>query len=135
MWQPPSYNYGQECSLVLTEQPSVLLLSHRPVLSGVSYHCSIEGVWHTGVVLDGELELFYGAGIQRARAGATPFGSPHRVIDLGSTDVSGQLLDELLADLAPRYRPADYSLLFHNCNTFSNELAQLLTGEGLPVRQ
>lgn len=41
--------------------------------------------------------------------------------------------DELLADIAPRYRPEDYSLLWHNCNHFSHEYAQLLTGEGLPV--
>jgi hypothetical protein len=44
------------------------------------------------------------------------------------------VLDELLSDLAPRFRPQDYNLLFHNCNTFSNQLVQLLTGESLPVR-
>lgn len=49
------------------------------------------------------------------------------------TEVTPDILEELLSDLAPRYRPQDYNLLFHNCNTFSNELVQLLTGESLPV--
>jgi hypothetical protein len=40
------------------------------------------------------------------------------------------MIHELLQDMAPRYRPQDYSLLWHNCNHFSNELAMLLTGEG-----
>lgn len=44
------------------------------------------------------------------------------------------MLEELLSDLVPRFRPQDYNLLWRNCNTFSNELVQLLTGEALPVR-
>jgi hypothetical protein len=47
--------------------------------------------------------------------------------------VTPDVLEELLSDLAPRFRPQDYNLLWHNCNTFSNELVQLLTGEALPV--
>lgn len=30
------------------------------------------------------------------------------------------------------YRPETYHLLDHNCNTFSNEVAQFLTGKGIP---
>lgn len=40
--------------------------------------------------------------------------------------------DELLADLSQRYRPEDYRLLSHNCNSFSDEFAQLLVGRGIP---
>jgi hypothetical protein len=43
------------------------------------------------------------------------------------------MLNELLSDISPRFRPQDYSLLTHNCNHFSNELVQLLTGESVPV--
>lgn len=50
-----------------------------------------------------------------------------------TTEVPKEMVDDLLADLRPRYLPEHYNLLFHNCNTFSNELCQLLTGEGLPV--
>lgn len=49
------------------------------------------------------------------------------------SEVTSDVLDDLLSDLAPRFRPQDYNILFHNCNTFSNELVQLLTGESLPV--
>lgn len=92
----------------------------------------IEGVWHTGVVLDGREEVFFGYGIQRTRAGTTMFGQPHHIIDVGTSEVDPAMLNELLADISPRFRPQDYSLLTHNCNHFSNELVQLLTGESVP---
>lgn len=40
--------------------------------------------------------------------------------------------DELLADLAERYTPESYNLFRNNCNTFSDELAQLLCGVAIP---
>lgn len=43
------------------------------------------------------------------------------------------MVEQLVADVQPRYRPQDYNLLFNNCNHFTNELGLLLTGEGLPV--
>ena len=42
----------------------------------------IDGVWHTGIVLN-NLEYYYGAGIQYAPAGSTPFGQPIKIINLG----------------------------------------------------
>jgi hypothetical protein len=82
---------------------------------------------------DSRQEIFFGYGIAQARAGQTMFGQPARVLDFGESEVTLDVLAELLEDLAPRFRPQDYNLLFHNCNTFSNELVQLLTGESLPV--
>lgn len=46
-------------------------------------HPQIEGVWHTAVVVEGEEEVFFGYGINTARAGTTMFGEPQRVIPLG----------------------------------------------------
>jgi hypothetical protein len=43
----------------------------------------IEAVWHTGVVLDGRTEYFFGYGINTGHAGATMFGPPARVLDMG----------------------------------------------------
>jgi hypothetical protein len=40
--------------------------------------------------------------------------------------------DELLADLAERYTAESYNLFRNNCNNFSDELAQLLCGVGIP---
>jgi hypothetical protein len=50
------------------------------------------------------------------------------------TEVDDQMLKEFLADLTPRFNAATYDLLKHNCNHFSNELAELLVGTGIPVR-
>lgn len=42
----------------------------------------IDGIWHTGMVLDGR-EYFFGQGIQHTPAGASPFGKPLHIIELG----------------------------------------------------
>jgi hypothetical protein len=73
--------------------PSSMLVyacaSHRVRMHHAAYraHSStcwpqVEGVWHTGLVVHGQ-EYFFGYGIQKTRAGCTPFGPPYRVIDLG----------------------------------------------------
>ena len=60
-----------------------VVMPWRAVLHVHSRLClQIDGIWHTGVVLDGH-EYFFGQGIQRCRAGATPFGTPMQVVDLG----------------------------------------------------
>lgn len=48
--------------------------------------------------------------------------------------MSDEMLDEFLEDLKPRFNAATYDLLKNNCNHFSDELAQLLVGTGIPVR-
>lgn len=78
-------------------------------------------------------------------------GAPHRVEELGETQIPEEIFQEYLTDLAPQYgyvgaylraaifllmptpcSPDTYNLLEHNCNTFSNEVAQLLTGNTIP---
>ncbi|VAI51321.1 unnamed protein product [Triticum turgidum subsp. durum] len=91
----------------------------------------IEAIWHTGVVVYGN-EYFFGGGIQAAPAGATQYGRPVRVVDLGVTHLPREVFEDYLRDIAPRYTAATYSLLTHNCNNFSNEVAQFLVGAGIP---
>ncbi|GMP90407.1 hypothetical protein CsSME_00041554 [Camellia sinensis var. sinensis] len=81
---------------------------------------AIEAIWHTGVVVYGN-EYYFGGGIQHSPAGTTPYGTPMRVVDLGVTH-----------DISPRYAAETYSLLTHNCNNFSNEVAQFLVGATIP---
>jgi hypothetical protein len=92
----------------------------------------VDGVWHTAVVVGG-VEHFFGGGINVAPAGTTPFGRPVEIVELGRTFLPADVRDALLADLAERYTPESYSLLSFNCNTFSDELAQLLTGARVPA--
>ena len=49
------------------------------------------------------------------------------------TQLPEEVRAELLADLGERYTPEAYSLFHNNCNTFSNELAELLCGRGVPA--
>ncbi|CAL5056415.1 unnamed protein product [Urochloa decumbens] len=91
----------------------------------------IEAIWHTGVVVYGN-EYFFGGGIQSTPAGSTPYGRPMRVVDLGVTHIPREMFEDYLREIAPRYTAETYRLLTHNCNNFSNEVAQFLVGSGIP---
>ncbi|KAK7338919.1 hypothetical protein VNO77_19553 [Canavalia gladiata] len=92
---------------------------------------AIEGIWHTGIVVYGN-EYYFGGGIQHDRAGSTPYGTPLRVVELGVTHVPKDVFEMYLQDISPRYTPESYSLLTHNCNNFSNEVAQFLVSTTIP---
>ncbi|CAD6212857.1 unnamed protein product [Miscanthus lutarioriparius] len=92
---------------------------------------AIEAIWHTGVVVYGR-EYYFGGGIQQGQPGRTPYGTPIRVEDLGVTHVPREVFEEFLREIGPRYTPATYKLLSHNCNNFSNEAAQFLAGAAIP---
>lgn len=65
-------------------------------------------------------------------AGATPYGTPLRVIDLGITHVPKDVFEMYLQEISPQYTAESYNLLKHNCNNFSNEVAQFLVGATIP---
>ncbi|GAU21799.1 hypothetical protein TSUD_176440 [Trifolium subterraneum] len=92
---------------------------------------AIEGIWHTGIVVYGN-EYYFGGGIQHCPAGSTPYGTPLKVVDLGVTHVPKDVFEMYLQEISPRYLPETYSLLTHNCNNFSNEVAQFLVGATIP---
>ncbi|MCL7046559.1 hypothetical protein MKW94_012582 [Papaver nudicaule] len=92
---------------------------------------AIEGIWHTGVVVFGS-EYYFGGGIQHSPVGTTPYGKPIKVVDLGVTHVPKEIFEEYLQEISPRYTAETYSLLKHNCNNFSNEVAQFLVGTNIP---
>lgn len=91
----------------------------------------IAGVWHTGVVVYGK-EYYFGGGIQHSPTGQTQYGKPCKVVDLGVTHVPMEMFEEFLEEISPRYTAETYSLLHHNCNNFSNEVAQFLVGCSIP---
>lgn len=77
-------------------------------------------------------EYYFGGGIQHATVGTTPYGTPIRVIDLGETHVPKDVFESYLEEISPRYTAETYSLLTHNCNNFTNEVAQFLVGAAIP---
>ncbi|XP_038900005.1 desumoylating isopeptidase 1-like [Benincasa hispida] len=100
-------------------------------LSGAFLGRPIEAIWHTGIVVYGN-EYYFGGGIQHNPAGRTPYGKPMRSIDLGTTHVPKDVFEMYLEEISPRYTTETYSLLSHNCNNFSNEVAQFLVGATIP---
>ena len=77
-------------------------------------------------------EYFFGGGIQSTPAGSTPYGRPLRVVELGVTHLPREVFEDYLRAIATRYTAETYRLLTHNCNNFSNEVAQFLVGAGIP---
>eukprot|EP01083_Nonionella_stella_P135412 411943_1 len=92
---------------------------------------TIEGIWHTGLVVY-EKEYFFGGGIQKESPGTTMFGTEYEVISMGTTSKTESEFNEFLAEITLRFTQAHYSLLSHNCNTFTDECVGFLTGEHLP---
>ncbi|ORY03788.1 hypothetical protein K493DRAFT_297287 [Basidiobolus meristosporus CBS 931.73] len=64
--------------------------------------------------------------------GTTHHGEPLRVLDMGSTEVPKELFLEYIEQLKNVYTADKYHLLDNNCNTFTNEVCQFLTGKTIP---
>ena len=68
-----------------------------------------------------------------SRPGGTMLGQPLQKIDLGQTQISEEELLLFLSSLSTgEYLGSRYHLLQHNCNNFSQSLAQFLTGANIP---
>ncbi|KDP26396.1 hypothetical protein JCGZ_17554 [Jatropha curcas] len=122
----------------MAEEGHKVTLNVYDLSQGLARHLSttflgkaIEGIWHTGVVVYGN-EYYFGGGIQHDPAGRTPYGTPLKVVDLGVTHVPQDVFEMYLQEISPRYTAETYSLLSHNCNNFSNEVAQFLVGATIP---
>nr|XP_020443543.1 desumoylating isopeptidase 1-like [Monopterus albus] len=93
----------------------------------------LDGIWHTGVVVHGKEHYFVGEGISSCLPGGTLLGEPDSIVDLGFTEVPEDIFMEHLTSLGEStYGNDKYNLFEHNCNTFSNEVAQFLTGKKIP---
>ena len=93
---------------------------------------TIDGIWHTAVVVYGRELFFGGAGICDAPPGATHYGPPDHVYDIGYTFIPRDVFVEYLEELKPIYTPAAYDIFDNNCNSFSNEVSMFLTGKQIP---
>ncbi|KAG7391693.1 hypothetical protein PHYPSEUDO_003767 [Phytophthora pseudosyringae] len=96
---------------------------------------TIDGVWHTGVLVFGQEYFFGGGGIQAMAPELVVqrYGmQPERTIPLGETSLSQQQLEQFLHENSVRFTGATYDLLSHNCNNFSDEVSRFLVGSGIP---
>ncbi|KAF4085150.1 hypothetical protein AMELA_G00113800 [Ameiurus melas] len=100
-----------------------------PILLGKQ----LEGVWHTAIVIHGAEYFFGGQGITHCPPAGTLLGQPDAIVDLGNTEVPKDIFTEYVSSLQEStYRPETYHLFEHNCNTFTSDMAQFLTGRKIP---
>ncbi|OWA54253.1 putative Desumoylating isopeptidase 1, partial [Hypsibius exemplaris] len=65
--------------------------------------------------------------------GTTVLGPPDSIVDLGTTCLPREIfLDWMNGMSLTTFKGSRYHLLDHNCNNFSNEMAQFLTGKSIP---
>uniref|UniRef100_A0A4W2E0F7 palmitoyl-protein hydrolase n=1 Tax=Bos indicus x Bos taurus TaxID=30522 RepID=A0A4W2E0F7_BOBOX len=102
-------------------------------LSPIMLGKQLEGIWHTSIVVHKD-EFFFGSGgISSCPPGRTLLGPPDSVVDVGSTEVTEEIFLEYLSSLGESlFRSEAYNIFENNCNTFSNEVAQFLTGRKIP---
>ncbi|KAI3360075.1 hypothetical protein L3Q82_014393, partial [Scortum barcoo] len=102
-------------------------------LSPIMLGKQLDGIWHTAIVAYGDEFFFGGEGISSCSPGGTMLGPPDTVVELGETEVSEEIFMDYLSSLGEStYRGDRYRLFEHNCNTFTNEVAQFLTGRSIP---
>ena len=102
--------------------------SLSPALLGTT----IDGIWHTAIVVYGREIFFGGAGIFDAAPGCTHYGPPHHVYDVGYTFIPRDVFVEYLEEIKTIYTGAAYDIFDNNCNNFSNDISMFLTGKEIP---
>lgn len=64
----------------------------------------------------------------------TPLGEPNEIINLGRVEMSQDDFEEIIRQMSEsNYALGTYNLIEHNCNNFSNDLAQILVGKTIPT--
>ncbi|CAH0563512.1 unnamed protein product [Brassicogethes aeneus] len=93
----------------------------------------IDGIWHTSIVVF-DREYFFGSGgVESCNPGTTLLGTPLEVQKLGETHVPYGVFYEYLNGLSTTsYISSSYDLFKHNCNNFTEEIAQFLCGTSIP---
>ncbi|ODH38308.1 hypothetical protein ACO22_02409 [Paracoccidioides brasiliensis] len=90
----------------------------------------IDAIYHTSLVFGG-IEYFFGRGIQQAPPGTTHHGDPIERINMGTSELPIEVVNEYMESLAVKPRQS-YDLFLRNCNNFTHDLATFLVGKGIP---
>lgn len=95
----------------------------------------IDAIYHTSIVYFGK-EYFFGQDgicVMPFSDGCNNMGRPISKICLGYSEIPLVLFQEYISTLnSSTFGVGTYDLFKHNCNNFSNEVAQFLTGVGIP---
>ena len=91
----------------------------------------IEAIYHTSLVVYGK-EFYFSGGICYDPPGTTVFGTPMKVEDIGTTELTAQDLFDYIQSIKDKYNFNSYHIFENNCNHFTNDIAEFLTGEPIP---
>ncbi|KAJ3423469.1 desumoylating isopeptidase [Anaeramoeba flamelloides] len=108
-----------------------LSMGFAKVLSPMFIGKQIDGIYHSAVVVYGR-EYFYGGGICDGTPGRTPFGNPIKSEEIGETVIPKDVFVKFLRNISMNYTFEAYDLITNNCNNFSNEVCEFLTGNQIP---
>eukprot|EP00127_Corallochytrium_limacisporum_P007305 Clim_evm46s246 gene=Clim_evmTU46s246 len=122
-----------------SEEPSVpvelyiydLSFGMAPALSEMFLGERLDGIWHTAIVVHEEEVYFGGEGVMKSSPGRTSLGQPQKKVQLGNTMIPMEVLQDFLEDIKHKYSLGTYDLFSNNCNNFSNDVAEFLTGTGI----
>ncbi|KAJ1952937.1 hypothetical protein EC988_003284 [Linderina pennispora] len=90
-----------------------------------------EAIWHSSVVVYGR-EYYFGQGIMTSTPGATMHGQPVEIVDVGTTFLPADVVEDYVSGMRQEFSADKYHLLKFNCNTFSDSLIKGLTGGSVP---
>lgn len=93
---------------------------------------SLEGIWHTGVVVYGQ-EYFFASDLVHDTAGETAFGTPTKIVSFGFTLWrQEELHNYIVEEMQPVFHRGTYDIITQNCNHFTEKLIGYLVGRSLP---
>lgn len=91
----------------------------------------VEAIYHTSLVVFNK-EFYFSGGICYDPVGTTAFGRPIKTMDMGTTELTVQDLFEYLQAVKDKYSFSTYHVFENNCNHFTNDICEFLTGSSLP---
>ncbi|AOW29949.1 hypothetical protein MG5_04485 [Candida albicans P57072] len=107
---------------------------YSPMLLGIS----IDAIYHTSVVIRNK-EYYLDQGIKvNSPPGHTKYGTPIEVLEIGTTGVDDELLNDFINELKNhdemKYHAVNYNLFTNNCNHFTDVVIDFLCGKNLEDR-
>lgn len=107
---------------------------YSPMLLGIL----IDAIYHTSVVIRNK-EYYLDQGIKvNSPPGHTKYGTPIEVLEIGTTGVDDELLNDFINELKNhdemKYHAINYNLFTNNCNHFTDVVIDFLCGKNLEDR-
>lgn len=107
---------------------------YSPMLLGIL----IDAIYHTSVVIWNK-EYYLDQGIKvNSPPGHTKYGTPIEVLEIGTTGVDDELLNDFINELKNhdemKYHAVNYNLFTNNCNHFTDVVIDFLCGKNLEDR-